>query len=426
MLCSHDLATTGADAAAIEAIETFRDRLLRMEGGTDEVLLAAAKAPECPLLQIYAAIFWLYAGTRAGNAEATPWIRRAEKTIANGTEREKCMLEVCHRWQANDPESAIDLLEEITRLHPRDTVAAKASEFNYYKTGQHFQARRFLRQMKRLINVNDADPDVQAMCGFAHELSGHYDQARRHAEKAVELRFATPWAHHALSHIALITDDVDRGLREQKEFLPTWDNPGPSIHGHNGWHLALLRLRAGDRDGCLELYDSLVWGHLTTSVGQQTDAISLLWRLEIHGESIAPERWEAIARACAPTADEALSPFTAAHHAYAFTRAQQTECLEKLRAAVTEALSQGTLARRRVWREAGLPAVEGSIAAARQDSASVVEALLPAIHEIPRVGGSDAQDDLWREALLHALTKLGRSADRHKILALFPGTRALP
>ena len=425
MLCSHGLPTTGADDASIEGVHSFRDHLMRMAGGNEGVLDAAEAAPQCPLLQLYAAIFWLYAGTRAGNIEAAKWIQRAEGSIADANAREKSLLEACRRWQVNDPEGTIDLLEEITREYPRDTVAAKACEFNYYLTGQHFQAARFLGHMERLIGVNSADPDLQAMSAFAHELSGNYNKARQRGEKAVELRFATPWAHHALSHISLVTGDLGRGLQEQEDFLPTWNNPGPSIHGHNAWHLAVLRLQAGDPEGCRELYDSHVWGHLPTSKGEQADAISLLWRMELQGETVPAKRWETLAEACVDTADEAQSPFVAAHRGYALARAGRTAELETLQSAVEKEARQGTDLRRSVWREAGLPAFAASVAAGREDPEGVVEALLPAARAIPRIGGSDAQDDLWREALADALGKLGRDTDRKKVLKLFPGTRDL-
>ena len=423
MLCHQGLVTTGAGVSAIDAIETFRQRLLRMEGGTDSVLDAATEAPECALLQIYAAIFWLYAGSRAGNTEALKWIARAEQSIAAGTDREKFWLEACRRWQDGDPEDTIERLEEITRRYPRDTVAAKACEYNYYITGQHFQAQRFLGHIERVAQANDRDPDVLAMHSFAHELCGHYEEARRAAEKAIELRFATPWAHHALSHIALMTNDLERGRREQEDFLSTWTNPGPSIHGHNAWHLALLRLETGDRAGCHELYETLIWGHLPTSKGEQTDAISLLWRLEMAGEEIPPERWQALAQACAPVAAETISPFAAAHRGYAFARTEQTDNLRRLRAAAADARTKGTPARRQVWREAGQPTVEASIAAGQANYRAVAAALLPAVDEIPRIGGSDAQGDLWREALAYALAKLGRVDERRKVLTLFPGSR---
>ena len=425
MLCSHGLPATGADETAIVAIEDFRNHLLQMAGGNDSILDAATEAPQCPVLQVYAAIFCLYARTRAGDREADKWLLRADQTIADGTEREKLLLEACRRWRSNDPEGAIDLLEDITRKHPRDTVAAKACEFNYYLTGQHFQGPRFLRQMKSLIGENPADPDVQAMCSFAYELCGQYEPARRHAERAIELRFATPWAHHALSHIALVTGALDRGLREQQEFLPTWDNPGASIHGHNAWHLAILRLEAGDLEGCMELHDELVWGHLPESLGEQADAISLLWRIELRGETIDQDRWGPLADAAAATADEALSPFVAAHQAYVFARTGREKEIRALRSAVARACDQGTQSRRSVWQEAGGPAVEGSIAAGRGDAVGVTDALLPSIHQIPRIGGSDAQGDLWREALVDALATLGRLSDRQRVLQLFPGTREL-
>ena len=52
-----------------------------------------------------------------------------------------------------------------------------------------------------------------------------------------------------------------------------------------------------------------------------------------------------------------------------------------------------------------------------------VECLEPAIREIPRVGGSDAQDDLFRITLMKALEKVGRTESVRDWVSLFPGTR---
>ena len=421
--CSQNLLVSGAGPIEVTAVDSFRVALIRMEGGTEPVLKAAEEAPDCTLLQTYAAFYSLYAGTRAGNSEAIAWIERAAHAANDATEREKMLLEAATRWYHGDVEAMLDLLEAVTREHPQDHIAAKVAEFGYYLAGQHYQAPRFLAHMERIAPANEDEPDILAMYSFACELSGRYDEARRYAEDAVAQRFATPWAHHALAHIALVTDELQRGLEEQNAFLPTWTDPGSTIHGHNGWHLAVLRLLAGDLDGTLALFDDLVWGNLPSSTTEQVDAISLLWRIEMAGAKIPAEQWRKIAVACAPLAHEALTPFVTAHHAYAFARARFHDELKSLREAMHETAAAAPRERALAWKKAGIPVTQASVAAAQDDPGGVVEALYDRAREIPRVGGSDAQDDLWRQALVHALLALGRETDARDLLQVFPGTR---
>ncbi|MFP6663300.1 MAG: hypothetical protein VCC00_03760 [Deltaproteobacteria bacterium] len=421
--CSRGYVVTGANATDVEAVDRFRARLIRMEGGADFVLDAALEAPGCALLQIYAALFWLHGATRAAYAQAIPWIERAETVRAGISGREAQLLAAAKLWLAGDPEATMDMFESITESFPRDQVAAKSCEFNQFIVGQHFQAARFLAHMERIAEANADTSDIIAMRAFANELSGNYDEARRHAEHAIKLHYATPWAHHALAHIALVNDDIESGLAEQNAFLSTWNQPGPTIHGHNSWHLALLRLQAGDTEGSLALLDGRIWGALTESITEQTDTISLLWRIEMDGGQVRGGLWAEIAAACAPLAGDALLPFVSAHHAYAFSRAEGSSALEELRASAARAGREGSEARRRVWGEVGIPAIEAGVAAAQGDSAGVVRSLLGVFPELPRLGGSDAQGDLWRQALVYALVNLGRDREARALLPLFPGNR---
>ena len=63
-----------------------------MEGGLDGVLDAAKAAPGCALLQIYAALFSLYAGTEQGKAQAVQWLDQAEPAL-KGVRRSLQVLE---------------------------------------------------------------------------------------------------------------------------------------------------------------------------------------------------------------------------------------------------------------------------------------------------------------------------------------------
>ncbi len=417
------LQVNGAGEREIRAVDDFRERMLAMDGGLDRVIEAAESAPGCALLQVYAAILFLYAGTREGTAAAVSWLARAETALDGASDRERRLYDAAVCWSRNDNEASVERLEELTRLDPRDLVAAKACEVNYFVLGQHHQGERFLAHMKRLMPHNPDQPDLRAMYAFALDLTGQYREARAQGERAVEGRFACAWAHHALSHVAVMTGEFETGLAEQEEFLPTWTRPGPSIHGHNAWHLALLRLEARDREGVLQLFRDLIWGHLPESTGEQVDAISLLWRMELVGMEVDDAAWNQLADACEALAGEAVVPFVVAHHAYALARTARDASVERLRDAISRSAREQPPGRRQVWKEAGIPVVEAAIAWARRDAAATIDALESASPLIPRIGGSDAQDDIFRLTLMRALHEAGRQESAQRLLALFPGQR---
>ena len=422
---SLGLSVEGAGQSDVEAVDSFREGLLAMEGGLEGILEAAESAPGCALLQTYAAIFYLYAGTAEGNRTAQSWMVRARSALTPESHRERRILEALHLWHEVDYESAMDALEALTEEWPQDFVAVKVCEFLYYLTGQHYQALRFRAHLERIVGHTSEHPDVLAMYAFSLELSGEYEAARLQAERAIDLRFSCAWAHHALGHISIVQNELERGRREQEKFLPTWNKPGASIHGHNAWHLALFRLQAGDESGVMALFRSTVWGHAPQSLGEQVDAISLLWRMEMADLSVPEEIWSDVAQACVPFCEEILSPFVAAHHAYVFARWGHDQELSALDAAVARAAHEQPSDRRLMWQEVGIPVIEASAAWGRRDRAGVVRALQPFAHEIPRVGGSDAQDDLFRLTLLKSLQAMGRLDSRARLLKLFPGKRPM-
>ena len=420
---SRGLPVTGADAQSIAAIDSFREGLLAMEGGLDGVVDAAKRAPECALLQMYAALFFIYASTREGNRTAEKWLRRAEAALGDASFRERQFFSALQLWIMDDLEGAMETLEQLTSDFPRDLVSAKACEFVYFLTGQNHAGPRYRAQMEKLAPHNSDHPEWLGMYAFSLELDGRYEEARRQADRALALRPESAWAQHALAHAALVTDDLARGRAEQEGFLPTWTHPLFSIHGHNAWHLALFRLLDGDGEGALQLFKDLIWGQTPDSCSEQVDAISLLWRMEMAGFEVEEEIWSEVAEACASLAAEGMNPFVSAHHAHALARVGRDEDVVCLRNAVARAAKEQPKSRRAVWVEAGIPVVDAAIAWARRETRAVVESLEPAIREIPRVGGSDAQDDLFRITLLRALEQMGRTESVASLIELFPGSR---
>lgn len=405
---ARGLKVAGGSPAAVTALDHFRDQMLSLGPDPVRVLADADENPDCGLLQAHAAVLHLYGMTDEGDAAAASLLARARAAARPG-EREELWYAAIDGWLARDYDRAMDGFEEITRRWPRDLLAAKVAEFHYYATGQHWQGARFLAHMERIAGENQDSSHFLSMHAFALELSGRYGEAESLAERAIGMDLITPWAHHCLAHVFLREGRFGEGESRIRELAPSWEYSGQPIHGHNAWHLALFALARLDFEETLRIYRAHVSGLLPEAVGEQVDAISLLWRIELAGGDVSRE-WAAVADHIEPRADECFIPFVSAHDVYALRRADRSAAAQRKIASCRKARDTLAGERRRVWDQVGLPLVEACASFAEGDFLRAATLFEPIHSEIGCVGGSDAQDDLFRQTHLASLIRSGRTA----------------
>jgi len=249
---ARGLDVTTDDAAAVTAADDFAARLLRLDQGVEAILEAAKRWPATPIVQLYAAAFWLYGQTEDARANAAKHLRECETLAVNP--RERALHRALTLWHANDNLRALETLEAITVEWPRDLFSAKLAEFLYYVLGQQFMGARFRAQMNRLRPMHADDPDFLAMAAFASELCDDFGDVESGAGRALAIEPRNPWAQHALTHVLIRQGRVKEGLAHMEAFLPLLATCGRPIHSHDAWHLALLHPRGARcrrRDGRL-------------------------------------------------------------------------------------------------------------------------------------------------------------------------------
>ncbi len=401
------------------AVDDFRRRLLRFDAGAEAILAAAKAYPDDPMVLLCAATLHLYGQTAADDAAAARLLDAAERSGAG-----QCaphFLRALRCWHARRHDDAARALETATQQDPDDLLAAKVCEFLYYILGQQHCGPRYRAHVDRIAARHAEDPDVLAMQSFAHELCGEFASARALAEKALRIEARNPWAEHTLSHVAIRLGDVDAGERRLRAFLPVAATCSRPVHSHTAWHVAMFDLERLDHTRALALLRSDIWGFAPDTVGEQIDAIALLWRLEMAGGD-AGDAWAEIADRVEVRCGEAYMPFLSAHHAYALARAQRRSALQALEETVASRLHEP------VWRHPGQAIVQAAVAFAEErwgDAASLLE---PAMPQMTTIGGSDAQDDLFRQMYFVALARSARRADARSFLAAsaLPGRKTTP
>lgn len=414
---------TGADERTAAMVRRFQHALQAFRDDAGEILMIAEAAQGCPLVQAYAATIHLYGQAEADiRANAMPLVARAERGIASPdapplTERERKLVAAVAAWARSDFPTAVRRFEEIVAEWPEDLTAIKFAEFVFFESPDF---PRHLRLMEAAAPANRDSAPFLAMHAFANELNGHYEMAQSLAEQAIALEFDTPWAHHALAHVYLNTGRLADGLQVLDRFSATWTDHGAAVREHNIWHIALLHLGRLDCASALRLYHQ----HLCQSpesVFEHTDAISLLWRLDLVGEAVAPDLWQRFVPHARARIRERVMPFLNAHYAYALVRAGYVAEAED---AVAELAAHTSDAGRMVW-ETGVTLMRGVIGLARGDGRAAAAKLERVFETVRLVGGSDAQNDLFRLSCVRAMTLSGRRGEASAMMAQMVGGRGL-
>ena len=230
------------------------------------------------------------------------------------------------------------------------------------------------------------------------------------AERALAIEPRNAWAQHALSHVLIRQGRVAEGLTRLESFLPLLATCGRPIHCHDAWHLALLHLEQLDVAAAMRVFRTHIWSITPDFVVEQLDAIALLWRIEMAAGPMDAQ-WPSIAEHIAPRALETFMPFMNAHYVYALARAERADALEAALAGVRARSAADDEEAKRVWAPVGRAVIEAAAAFGAGDRARAAALLDPVMPMMTSIGGSDAQDDLFRRNYLRSLQAAGRHAE---------------
>lgn len=243
------ISTTAGDVRKM--IDDFHHQIIASGTSADNIIQGAMDYPDSPLIQTYAAAFYLYGQNDETTSIAQTYLFNAEKNLRHAHLREKLFYEAVYQWMNLSYESALTIFETITQLYPKDTLALKFAEWLYYCTGQAYQAKRYLNVCLPMVPHHLENPYFLSMYSFALELSGKLSEAKSIADKAIELNLNTPWAHHTLAHYYLNSGQITQGISRLKRLHPTWETVLPLLSGTQHLAFGLILFKSAKSKGCL-------------------------------------------------------------------------------------------------------------------------------------------------------------------------------
>ena len=261
-----------------------------------------------------------------------------------------------------------------------------------------------LAASERMLGAwSETDPAAGFMLGchaFALEERGQYDGAEHYGRRAVALQPDDAWGLHAVAHVFEMRGDTRNGIEWLESGRAHWSRCN-NFSFHMAWHIALMRLERGEHDRVLDLYDAEVRPRQTDDFRDVANAVSLLWRLDRSGVDVG-DRWADLAEIARRRRTDSTLVFAMLHTLVALVALDDADGVADLLAAL-EAKAGGAGDQAEVARTVGLPVARIVAGLETRGATAALDRLAVGL---PRIGGSNAQRDLF---MLH----LAEIASRH-------------
>jgi tetratricopeptide (TPR) repeat protein len=419
---AQGLALTGAnvEAAALydQAVRAFNLGYGDAIGDFDRALEAA---PRCVMAHLGKA--WLFA--LATDPGATVFARALAETARDlpMNDREAAHLTALDQAIAGAQTAAADAIDRLVMTWPHDILGHEVGFLLDLFLGR----ARFLRDRPaRALPLWSSDlpgyASLLAFHAFGLEETGAYARAEDLSRQAAEREPFSFWPHHTVAHVMEMQGRPEDGLGWMAAREPLWSSEAHVTQTHIWWHKALFHVELGQYEAALALHDGPITATQRPLGVSLTNASALLWRLDLLGCPLG-SRWAALADLWDGHADGRCCVFTDLHAAMAELGAGRDWAVER-RMGWMRATAAGSDEAASIYREVGLPLVEGFTAFHRGDYAAASAHLHPVLYATQRIGGSHAQRDIVDWTLTEAAVQGGQRdmavALAHERLALRP------
>ena len=322
-------------------------------------------------------------------------------------ERERTHLAALSHAVLGHRASAVVILDRHLMSHPFDLVAHMAALQMDGHLGRFPWARdRSARALPRWSKAQESYGIMQSFYGFGLEEAGEYTRAEDTARAAAELEPFGYWPHHCVSHVMEMMGRPKEGLAWMEEREPFWSSKGNLNRVHIWWHKSLFHIELGQYDVALQIYDGPILSTMRAASMSICNGAALLWRLDMLGCELG-DRWKHLASKWEGHADGKLYVFPDIHAAMSELRAGHIAAFDRRLKAMRETAADGTELGA-IYRDIGLPVVEGLTAFHHGAYGQAIEHLLPARFDLWKMGGSNAQRDVIDWTLAESAVRAGQ------------------
>jgi tetratricopeptide (TPR) repeat protein len=336
-------------------------------------------------------------------ADAKQQAARARELVAGGTRREQQHVEALATAIAGEASRARTLVQEHLAEFPRDAMVLGTGVILISLSGQQDRHAELESFITPFANAYGDDWYFLGTYAFALQELNRLEEARQAAQRSLELYPRGGGATHSLTHVFFETDDHGSGAQFLGDWLADYDREAPQ-HCHLSWHLALFALAAGQYQQALRIYARDIQPALGHSRTAMYDAASLLWRAQLYGGTALPLPWVEVCPFAQQTAAQPGIAFNDANAAFALSATGDEAAFAQLVAGLEKLADQGHPTAGRVV----LPLVQAVGAFARGGYTEAIGFLEPVADQVIRIGGSNAQREVFEDTLIEAYLRAER------------------
>lgn len=394
---------------------TVRAFLAHGAATPDHLAEALRLAPDFALAQAARGLFCLILGraelvetARASLAEARAAARRATPTP-----REAAYVEALAHWLDGRPSATVARLEQVLARSPEDALAMKLVQAIQFMLGRPAEMRASAERLLPAWNEHPARGYLLGCHAFTLEETGEYARAEAAGAMALALAPDDAWGLHAVAHVYDMTGHARAGLAWLAPRRAAWAHCN-NFRYHVWWHMALMHIDVGDADAALALYDAEVRRNRTDDYRDIANAASLLSRLEIEGVNVGA-RWEELADLAEARTGDGCVVFADLHYLLALIGGDREAAVATLLARMArDARGGGEMDA--IAADPGVTAASGLAALGRGDYREAFSSLVAARGRLIRIGGSQAQRDIFERLTVEAALRAGEFAAAEMLL----------
>ena len=401
----YELALTTESQQAADHYVDALDMFIAQTYGVEQEFERAVESDEG--LAVAHAALGLLQLYRSAPDEAKESVARAKSLAVHATKRERQQVEAIGLMVNGQNDKAYRLIQEHLKEFPRDILmvrlASRVLILGCSGAGVANFPEELLAMVKPLASDYGDDWAFLGQYAFAHHETGQFSDALTYAERSLEQRPDNANASHSVAHVFFETGDPNGGSDFLGDWLEGYDRRGP-FNVHLSWHQALFQLATGRPENAVSLYED----HIRPTViknnfGSLQDAASLMWRMKIYGDG-EPGPWNEVLEIARPAAENPGPAFRDAHAALTFAAGGHTEEMGKLISGLDAMAGEGNP----LSSEVMLPLAKGIEAFANGAYDDAADNLDGLVDQLPRIGGSHAQREVFEDTILESYIRSGR------------------
>ena len=402
-----------SELAVAEYVEALDLLLSANTGAAARLERVLAADPDFALAHIaHARLLQLQA--RSGEARAAA--ERAKSLAARASVREQRHVAVVALAIGGDAPRALAAVREHAADYPRDALPLSLALGVFGLLGfsgrrDHHEAQ--LALLEELAPHWPEDWWFLGYLGWARIETGAVAAGTRLVERSLALNPRNAHGAHQRAHGFFEMGDSEGGAAFIADWLGGYERAG-HLHCHLSWHLALFELARGNTERAMATYRDAIRPAVALSAPMLSlaDSASFLWRWQLYGAMPMPAYdWaEVAAHACRHFPRASLA-FADLHAALAEAAIGDDEAVRGRVAGLRGLAGEGRLPPG----EAAPALCEGVLAVARDDPAEAVRILETALGDLPRIGGSHAQREVFEDTLIVAAMR-SRQSEKAAVL----------